>query len=217
MSSRRTEEASRDPQVTGNHPEAEDPAAAEVEETSVVEAELVEAGSQPTPEELGLDLPDDPDKAIALLLRKLAEARDEATSYLDDLKRVAADFDNYRRRAIREQAETTQRAAEKVVVELLPALDSFDAAVAIEANTTTEEKLLAGMHRTHEQLLGLLGGLGLEVVPTLGEPFDPEMHEAVMSPPSGEGNLTVTQELRRGYRLKGRLVRPALVAVDYEA
>lgn len=185
-------------------------------EDPVVEAELVETEHQPTAEELGVELPDAPEEAIALLLRKLAEARDEATAYLDDLKRVAADFDNFRRRAIREQAETTQRAAERVVIELLPALDSLDAAVAIEANTTTEEKLLAGMHRTHEQLLTILGGLGLEIVPTVGEPFDPEMHEAVMSPPPGEGQLVVTEELRRGYRLKGRLVRPALVAVDYE-
>ena len=195
---------------------AAEPTVPSGEESDIVEAELVETQHQPTAEELGVELPDVPEEAIALLLRKLAEARDEATTYLDDLKRVAADFDNFRRRAIREQAETTQRAAERVVIELLPVLDSLDAAVAIEANTTTEEKLLAGVHRTHEQLLTILGGLGLEIVPTVGEPFDPEMHEAVMSPPTGEGRLVVTEELRRGYRLKGRLVRPALVAVDYE-
>lgn len=183
-----------------------------------VEAEVLEdqPTAPPTPEELGIELPDDPGAAQELLLTKLAEARAEATSYLDDLKRVAADFDNFRRRSLKEQSETTQRAAERVVRELLPALDSFDAALAVEPSTESETKLLAGMHRTHEQLMTILGGQGLEIVPTVGEPFDPEHHEAVMSPPEGEGRLLVSQELRRGYVLKDRLVRPALVALEYE-
>lgn len=187
-------------------------------EEQEVEAEVVldESETQPTAEDLGLDLPDDPRDAIDLLLRKVRDARDEATSYLDDLRRVAADFDNYRRRSMKEQNETMQRAAERVVSDLLPALDSFDAAVAVEASTESEEKLLAGMHRTHDQILTILGGQGLEIIPTAGEPFDPEIHEAVMSPSGGTGRLVVTEELRRGYRLRDRLIRPALVAVDYE-
>ncbi len=72
------------------------------------------------------------------------------------------------------------------------------------------------MHRTHEQILTILRNQGLEVVPSVGEPFDPEIHEAVISPAEGDGRLIVSQELRRGYRLKGRLVRPALVALEYE-
>lgn len=184
----------------------------------VVHAEVVldESETQPTAEELGIELPEDHQEAIGLLLLKVKEAREEASTYLDDLKRVAADFDNFRRRALREQAESTQRAAERILVELLPALDSFDAAVAVEASTESEEKLLAGMHRTHDQILSILRNQGLEVVPTLGEPFDPEIHEAVMSPSDGSGRLVVSEELRRGYTLKGRLVRPALVALEYE-
>lgn len=184
----------------------------------VVQAEVVldESETRPTAGELGIELPEDPQEAIDLLLLKVKEAREEASSYLDDLKRVAADFDNFRRRALREQAESTQRAAERILVELLPALDSFDAAVAVEASTESEEKLLAGMHRTHDQILSILRNQGLEVVPTLGEAFDPEIHEAVMSPSDGTGRLVVSEELRRGYTLKGRLVRPALVALEYE-
>lgn len=188
----------------------------EASEDQIVEAEIFEPSAPLTADELGLDLPEDRDEAEQLLLTKLAEAREEASSYLDDLRRVAADFDNFRRRTLREQAETTQRAAERVVGELLPALDSFDAAVAVEASTESEIKLLAGMHRTHEQLLSILGTLGLEVVATVGEPFDPEHHEAVTSPAEGEGRLVVSQELRRGYILKDRLVRPALVALEFE-
>ncbi len=190
---------------------------------AAVEAEVVSEGHPevvtaelPTAADLGLDLPEDAQAARELLLTKLAEAREEASSYLDDLKRVAADFDNFRRRAIREQSETTQRAAERVVADLLPALDSFDAAVAVEASTESERKLLAGMLRTHDQLLGILANLGLEIVPSEGEPFDPEIHEAVVSPSEGEGRLMVSEELRRGYKLKDRLVRPALVALEYE-
>lgn len=188
------------------------------EQEQVVHAEVVldETETQPTAEDLGLDLPENPDEAVNYLLVKLRDSRDEATSYLGDLKRVAADFDNYRRRAMREQAETTQRAAARVVEELLPALDTLDAALAMEPSTEAEEKLLAGIHRTREQILSILGTHGLELVPALGEVFDPEVHEAVMSPSEGSGRLIVSEELRRGYRLKDRLIRAALVALEYE-
>jgi molecular chaperone GrpE len=189
----------------------------ETEQDQVVEADAVvdDADREPTADDLGLVLPEDPEEAVRYLLRKVQEAREEASSYLDDLKRVAADFDNYRRRATREIGEATQRAAERLVTELLPVLDTFDAALAFEPTTEAEEKLLAGMHRTREQLLTILNDQGLEIVPSVGEPFDPEIHEAVMAPNEGSGRLVVKEELRRGYRLKGRLVRPALVAVEY--
>ena len=189
----------------------------ETEQDQVVEADAVvdDADREPTADDLGLVLPEDPEEAVRYLLRKVQEAREEASSYLDDLKRVAADFDNYRRRATREIGEATQRAAERLVTELLPVLDTFDAALAFEPTTEAEEKLLAGMHRTREQLLTILNDQGLEIVPSVGEPFDPGIHEAVMAPNEGSGRLVVKEELRRGYRLKGRLVRPALVAVEY--
>lgn len=189
----------------------------ETKQDQVVEADAVvdDADREPTADDLGLVLPEDPEEAVRYLLRKVQEAREEASSYLDDLKRVAADFDNYRRRATREIGEATQRAAERLVTELLPVLDTFDAALAFEPTTEAEEKLLAGMHRTREQLLTILNDQGLEIVPSVGEPFDPEIHEAVMAPNEGSGRLVVKEELRRGYRLKGRLVRPALVAVEY--
>lgn len=185
----------------------------------IVEGEVVsvQPATPPTAAELGIDLPEDRAAAEELLLTRLAEAGQEATSYLDDLKRVAADFDNFRRRTLREQAESSQRATERILLELMPVLDSFDAALAVEASTEAEEKLLAGMHRTHDQLLTILGNQGVAIVPTVGELFDPEIHEAVMSPSEGEGQLVVSQELRRGYTVKERLARPALVALEYES
>lgn len=169
----------------------------------------------PDPRELGIELPDDKDEAIALLLRELKQARDEGTVYLDDLKRVAADFDNYRKRALREQAATLERAVEKVVRELLPILDTFDASLSFEPQTDAERQLYTGMINTREQLLKALEAHGLEVIPTIGEGFDPQLHEPAGAP-EGNGALVVVDELRRGYRLNGKVLRPALVALKAE-
>jgi molecular chaperone GrpE len=178
----------------------------------IVESEIVDQGP-PDPASLGLELPPDKDDAITLLLAELRDARSEATSYLDDLRRVAADFDNFRKRTLREQQGTVERASERVLASMLPVLDSFDAALQIEPRTETEEKLLGGMRGTHAQLMDALAKEGLEPVPTWGVAFDPEIHEAVMS--SGDGSrLTVSQELRRGYRLRGKVLRAALVALE---
>jgi molecular chaperone GrpE len=178
-----------------------------------VEAEMVEATGAVDAAALGIDLPEDPDEAIALLLSRLEESRDEATAYLDDLKRVAADFDNYRKRTTREQAAIIDRAAERVVVELLPVLDTFDAALGAPTATDHERQLLSGMINTREQLLTALEREGLEVLPTVGEAFDPEIHEPVGAP-GGTNDLIVSSELRRGYRLRGRVLRPAMVMLE---
>ncbi len=175
--------------------------------------EIIEAVGATDAAALGIDLPEGPDEAIALLLSRLEESRDEATSYLDDLKRVAADFDNYRKRTTREQSMIIDRAAERVVRELMPVLDSFDAALDTEPTTDGERQLLAGMINTREQLLKSLEQEGLTVIPAIGETFDPEIHEAVSAMGSGS-DFVVTQELRRGYRLKDRVLRPAMVLLE---
>ena len=179
----------------------------------IVEAEVVVAKGPTDAAALGVDLPEDKDEAIEILLGRFEQSRDEATSYLDDLKRVAADFDNYRKRSTREQAATLDRAAERVVRELMPVLDSFDAALATKAESETERLLLSGMINTREQLLKVLEQEGLQVVPTVGEAFDPEIHEPVGAP-DGATDLVVSEELRRGYRLKERVLRPAMVMLE---
>jgi molecular chaperone GrpE len=186
---------------------------ADLPEVEIVVGDDVADDGPPDPAALGIDLPADKDEAIELLLGELQIAQADATSYLDDLRRVAADFDNFRKRATREQQATVERASERVLQAMLPVLDSFDAALQVQAETETEQKLLGGMRSTHAQLMDVLAKEGLEPVPTWGEPFDPEVHEAVMS--TGEGSKhTVSQELRRGYRLRGKLLRAALVALE---
>ncbi len=163
--------------------------------------------------ELGIGLPTDPQEAIRTLLTELETSRSDAGAYLDDLRRVAADFDNFRKRALREQQSIVERASERVLTAMLPVLDSFDAALQIEPDSTSAEKLLGGMRSTHAQLMDVLAKEGLEPIPTFEEPFNPEVHEAVTS--SGDGpRLVVSQELRRGYVLRGKVIRAALVALE---
>ena len=167
----------------------------------------------PDPHSLGLELPEDPNEAIGILLREVATTRDEASTYLDDLKRVAADFDNYRKRSLREHTEMLNRATEKVVTGLMPILDTFDAALDVAPDSEVERQLYSGMINTRQQLLKSLEAEGLEVIATINEEFDPAIHEPVGAP-GVEGTLIVSQELRRGYRLNGRVMRAALVVLE---
>jgi len=162
-----------------------------------------------------LEIPDDPAEAVPVLMEALLASKVEAGEYLDNWKRATADFDNFRKRSQREQEALVGRAAERVLVDLLPTLDSFDAALAYEAETEREENLLSGMKGTRTQLLTTLAGAGLEPIEALGAEFDPELHEAVQVG-EGSGQMIVTGELRRGYQLNGRVIRAALVAVGYE-
>jgi molecular chaperone GrpE len=188
-------------------------------EIEIVEGEVTkeigEGGApSPTPEDLGVELPEDREEAVAVLTAHLADARSDAETHLDDLRRVAAEFDNFRKRSMRDREQMISTAGERMVRSMLPVLDSFDAALAIEPSTETEQKMLGGMRSTYGQLMDVLGREGLEPIEAAGARFDPELHEAVMS--SGDGELVVAQELRRGYKLGNRVLRAALVALESE-
>ena len=179
-----------------------------------LEAIASEVEAEPTPERLGLSLPDDHEEARRILLRELAEARQEGGETLANLQRIAAEFDNYRKRTQRDQLENVQRASQRVIESILPTLDSLNAALAIEATTEAEEKMLEGMQGTESLLLEALAGEGFAPVEALGQPFDPAVHEAVSVIP-GEGDQIVEQELRKGYTMRGRVIRPSLVIVGH--
>lgn len=181
-----------------------------------VSAEIaVEPEVEPAAHDLGLELPADPAAAEALLLRELAESRMEAGETLESLQRLAAEFDNYRRRVERDYSENVERASQRVIESLLPSLDALDAALAFEPQTPSEEKILDGMRSTRTQLLETLAKDGLEPIPAVGEIFDPKVHEAVSGAQGGEGELIVNSDLRRGYTMHGRVIRPSLVTVDH--
>jgi molecular chaperone GrpE len=190
----------------------------ELPDVEVVEGEVVDESDgegvapSPTPGDLGIELPEDPDQAVEVLTGHIAEARTTAEAHLDDLRRIAAEYDNFRKRSLRDREMLVAHAGERIVSSMLPVLDSFDAALTIEATTEAEEKMLGGMRSTFDLLMSVLAREGLTPIETVGEPFDPEVHEAVMS--NGDGDLVVSQELRRGYRLGDRVLRAALVALE---
>jgi len=165
-------------------------------------------------EHLGLSLPDDPSEAQQVLMRELTESRQDTGELMANLQRVAAEFDNYRKRTERDQVENVQRAGQRVIESLFPTLDSIDAALAIEATSENEQRMLEGIKGTEALLLEALKNEGCEPIAALGQPFDPALHEAVSVIP-GEGDQVVTQELRKGYVMRGRVVRPTLVIVGH--
>ena len=165
-------------------------------------------------EHMGLSLPEDPHEANDILLLELAEARQEAGELLVNLQRVAAEFDNYRKRTERDQTDNVKRASQRVIESMLPTLDSLEAALAIEATTEAEARMLDGMRGTEALLLEALRNEGCERIEALGEAFDPALHEAVQVS-AGEGDQIVERELRRGYVMRGRVIRPSLVIVGH--
>lgn len=168
-----------------------------------------------SPADLGLALPDDPYEAQQELMAALLAARQESGEYLETMQRIAAEFDNFRKRVERDRSELIQRATQRLIADMLPTLDSFDAALAYEPQTPAEEKILDGMRSTRGQLLDLLQAEGLEPIVGENTPFDPAVHEAVSGPTQeGQGELMVAGELRRGYLLNGQVLRAALVAVE---
>ena len=210
-----TPRGSSPPQEGGDILDAMMNDAVAVDDETVVEAEIVEFPEpESTAEHLGLTLPEDPDEALSLLLRELTGARQETGDLLANLQRIAAEFDNYRKRVERDQVENVIRASQRLVESLLPALDSFDAALATEATSENEAKMLDGMKGTHSQLMDALAREGVESIEAVGKPFDPAVHEAVSVVP-GDGEQIVQQELRKGYTMRGRVIRPTLVIVGH--
>lgn len=162
-----------------------------------------------------MELPEDPDEAIPLLIGELLATRAAAVEAVDKWKRSVAEFDNYRKRAQRDQAAIIARSSERVLASLLPVLDSLDAAIAMEATTSSDEAIRRGLTGTRDLLLSTLGREGLEPIEALGEVFDPNLHEAAQLG-EGSGTMVVEAEWRRGYTLNGRVIRATLVAVGYE-
>ncbi len=175
------------------------------------EPEVMEAPA-PTAEELGLDLPDDPEAAIEALLRELDGSLRESAEQRDGHLRALAEMDNVRKRSVRDRVTFIQQATEGLMRKLLPVLDSFDAALVSAAGTDAERQLLAGLRQTYDQLWDVLGSEGLTPIDAEGDAFDPSLHEAISA--TGEGDaLVVVHQVRRGFRLRDRVLRPATVVV----
>jgi len=146
---------------------------------------------------------------------ELAKLAADCDAYLDHLRRLQAEFDNYRKRVQRDAEQHRLRAAEAVVESLLPVMDNMGRA--LDAAARHEEgQLIAGLELVAGQLRTTLEGHGLDEVPVeAGTLFDPNLHEAVLTQASADYEEgTVLQVLERGYLLHGRLLRPAKVIVS---
>lgn len=156
-------------------------------------------------------------KRVEAELKKLSDEQHDLT---DRLARRQADFENYRKRTERERTEAYNRATGEVVGRLLPVLDNLRRALDAEGSFESGESaefvhFLRGVELIEKQLAGVLEGLGVEPVPTVGQRFDPHIHEAVVTEETDEFEPdTVMEEMRRGYRLGDKLIRPAMVKVS---
>ena len=145
---------------------------------------------------------------------ELAVARAEAESYLDDLRRLQADFDNYRKRTLREQTARTASASQALVARLLPVLDNFELAVSAAEQSRDFDRMLKGVEMVLGALREVLEGEGLVKIEAEGKPFDPERHEAVIAVEQEDtAPGTVVGIVRTGYELGGKVLRPAMVKV----
>ena len=143
----------------------------------------------------------------------LERAQREAAEYLDHLRRLQAEFDNFRKRTLKQQMHAVELAAQPVVSRLLEVLDDFDLALMSAEQQPDFEKFRKGVELVYAKLRDALRAEGLERMQVEGKPFDPEQHEALMQTGEGEGDLVVGDVLRPGYTLKGRVIRPAGVRV----
>jgi molecular chaperone GrpE len=163
-----------------------------------VDHELPPAGEQPSADV----------SAVETELQKVQAERDEL---LNRLARQQAEFENARRRAAREQHDYREYSLTEAMRTLLPVLDSFDRALKTEA---TEKDFRAGMELIDRQFHDALAKLGVTPIDATGQAFDPNLHQAVQMVETDEAEDNhVVDELQRGYRLKDRLLRPAMVRV----
>jgi molecular chaperone GrpE len=168
----------------------------------------------------GLDTLGGPDTAELIATRsELKRIEAENAELKNQLARRQADFENYRKRVERERNETYNRVVVDLAAKLLPVSDNLKRALETEASIEAAESdefrhFLSGVDLIWKQLNGVLEALGVKVIPAVGEPFDPHVHEAVVTEPTDEYEPdTVMQEIVAGYRLGDKLIRPALVKV----
>jgi molecular chaperone GrpE len=157
---------------------------------------------------------DQTDPALAEVTAALEEVTRERDTYLDHLRRERAEFENFRRRSQKERMEALDRGAEALAAQLLSVLDNFG--YVLEAAKDADDAVAKGVRMVHTELRETLERAGLEDVPGVDAPFDPTWHDAVMQvdgETTDDGEPKVAQVLRNGYRFKGRVLRPASVAV----
>jgi molecular chaperone GrpE len=177
------------------------------ENTTDVNVETAEASDPAQAEAVEAEVIERTDESAAL--------KAQAEEWQQKLLRLQADFDNFRRRTRIEKEESAKYAALPVVSKLLPALDNLERAIAASKQSQDFDVLAKGVEMTARLLLEALQQEGLQAMQTVGETFNPELHQAVMQIDSDEHrDGEVVEELQRGYLLKDKVIRPAMVKVN---
>ncbi|MCL9702505.1 nucleotide exchange factor GrpE [Staphylococcus aureus] len=179
-----------------------------VEQTEESKGHLQDEAIEETSDENVIEEKDPKDQKINEL-QQLADENEE--KYL----RLYAEFENYKRRIQKENEINKTYQAQRVLTDILPAIDNIERALQIEGDDETFKSLQKGVQMVHESLINALKDNGLEVIKTEGEAFDPNIHQAVVqddNPDFESGEIT--QELQKGYKLKDRVLRPSMVKVN---
>ena len=148
---------------------------------------------------------------IETLKKSLAEEKGKAEKYLSNWQRAEADFSNYKKRTEQEKSELANNANAMLIFNLLPVLDDLERAFASLSPKLVELTWVDGIRLIHRKLQAILEAHGLAEIKALGQPFDPSIHDAVAHYEGEEG--VVIDEVQKGYRLKGKMLRPASVVV----
>ena len=164
------------------------------------------------PADAGQTEPGQP-KSAEQLLRELEQAQAEATKLREQLLRTAADYDNFRKRTRRDIEDAQRKSIEKVLLEVLPVADNLERAVQAAQHGGDVGSVVEGVTMVLRFFEDALGRLGVERVASVGQPFDPSLHEAVQQVESDQSPGTVVTEMTAGYRLNGKLLRAAMVSV----
>ena len=199
---------------TAEKPEAENTAQASEEEMQVAAsaAEAGDAAAEQAAEDAGAEAGDvggeqaqDPAAELEALKKQLAEGAER-------MKRLQADFGNFRRRTRQEKEELSNLVVQDFIKELLPMLDNFDRAMAAEA--TDAAKFQQGVEMIYNQLTEILKNKGMELIDTKDAKFDPNFHQAVMRVENPDlEDEAIAMELQKGYMVKGKVIRPSMVQV----
>ncbi|WP_077299406.1 nucleotide exchange factor GrpE [Virgibacillus pantothenticus] len=155
----------------------------------------------------------DSEEDTSQLQSKLNALQAEKDELYQQLLRVQAEYDNFKKRTIKEREAARKYQSQDLIQELLPALDNFERALQVEKTEATAS-IIDGISMVYNQLKEALASQGAEEIPAVGEEFDPNIHHAVMQvEDDDQPSNTVVEELQKGYKLKDRVIRPAMVKV----
>lgn len=153
-------------------------------------------------------------KKVRMLEEALEAEQAKSKEYLNRLKYLQADFDNYRKRMVREFQEVTQRSNEKLIASVLNVVDDLGRAIETGRKTENTDALLEGVEMVYKNLYGILEREGLTRIEAVGKPFNPDMHEILTKVPTdNHEDGTVIEEARKGFMFKGKVIRPSVVMI----